>query len=53
MEELELTKADVVASLEATTAEKMKMHREWMNCSIVVTVSDEPILELEAHLPES
>ena len=50
LEELELAKADAVASLEAAAAEEIKLHREWVNGRIVVTAPEEPISELEAHL---
>ncbi|CAL2247897.1 unnamed protein product [Prunus armeniaca] len=50
LEELELAKADAVASLEAAAAEEMKIRREWVNGRVVVTAPEEPISELEAHL---
>ncbi|CAL9005191.1 unnamed protein product, partial [Prunus brigantina] len=50
LEELELDKADAVASLEVAAAEEMKIRREWVNGRVVVTAPEEPILELEAHL---
>ncbi|KAI5343006.1 hypothetical protein L3X38_010882 [Prunus dulcis] len=50
LEELELAKANVVASLEAAVAEERKIRRQWANGQVVVTTLDDPILELEAHL---
>ncbi|KAI5335067.1 hypothetical protein L3X38_025200 [Prunus dulcis] len=48
--ELELVKAEAVASLEAAAVEEIKLHREWVNGRVVVTAPEEPILELETHL---
>ncbi|CAL2229266.1 unnamed protein product [Prunus armeniaca] len=50
LEELELPKADAVASLEAASAEEMKVRWEWVNGLVMVTAPEEPISELEAHL---
>ncbi|CAB4278604.1 unnamed protein product [Prunus armeniaca] len=48
--ELELAKADAIASLEVAAAEEMKIRREWVNGRVVVMAPEEPISELEAHL---